>query len=772
LQDPLSDPLSDPSSDQATAQKSRANQQGQYYLTVSSGIARLPLLDRFVGSVVRLAEVPAWTAGRGGLQTSLRSATAVLGWGLRPSTDKARTLAKRLGLPYVALEDGFLRSFGTGDHFPPLAMVRDDTGIYYDSRSASALENLLNSDRDLCAGIEGDLDRALSGVVANGLTKYNHAPDWQVTESATESAVALPVGRRVLIIDQTAGDMSVSCGGASEETFAAMLNAARQENPDATVFVKTHPEVSSGRKGGYLTHVQNDEHTVVLRQAINPASLLTHMDHVYVVSSTMGFEALLHGKSVSCFGVPWYAGWGVTDDRQPCARRVRTRSVRELFAAAYWHYTTYINPTTHTPGTIHDVIDWLVHQKQMSVAMHGKAGDGRVFGLGFARWKAFNLKPMLGLKPQQVTFVSDVAKLRLHSPTGHDTVLVWGAGVSDELAALKDEIPGLRVCHLEDGFVRSVGLGSDMIRPWSLVIDSRGIYFDPTRPSDLEHLLNTETFTERDLERARLVRTRIVDAGLTKYNLDERLGVDWGGRMGAGVGTSTGASAGTSVGVSAGTGTKPAAENLHSCVILVPGQVEDDASIRLGCTTVKTNLDLLRAARAANPHAWIVYKPHPDVTSGNRVGKVHLADVKGLADHVQTNASVIDCIEACDEVHTMTSLTGFDALLRGKRVVTYGQPFYAGWGLTEDRSTDGPAFVRRGRQLSLDELVAGVLLKYPLYWDWTLRGYTRCEAVVERLIHERQALEASGELKKLKVGVLSRAWRKLRVLSLAWCTRW
>ena len=45
---------------------------------------------------------------------------------------------------------------------------------------------------------------------------------------------------------------------------------------------------------------------------------------------------------------------------------------------------------------------------------------------------------------------------------------------------------------------------------------------------------------------------------------------------------------------------------------------------------------------------------------------------------------------------------------RGRRVATYGQPFYAGWGLTVDLAP--PA--RRGRLLTLDELVAGVLLLF------------------------------------------------------------
>src|SRR3546814_7531087 len=108
-----------------------------------------------------------------------------------------------------------------------------------------------------------------------------------------------------------------------------MLAAARAEHPEATIYVKTHPEVSSGRKAGYLSHIQNDERTVVLRDAVNPLSLIAQMDHVYVVTSTMGFEALLAGKPVTCFGLPWYAGWGPTDDRQVCNRRAATRSIDE-----------------------------------------------------------------------------------------------------------------------------------------------------------------------------------------------------------------------------------------------------------------------------------------------------------------------------------------------------------------------------------------------------------------------------------------------------------
>ena len=685
----------------------------------SAGIWRIPFLSSLLGEAV---------CRPGKFNASARSdMTRVAGWGKRPTAEKARAFASENKLPYMALEDGFLRSYGTGDHFPPLSIVMDDCGIYYDSTCASAIENLLQSPDDLLAGIGEDVARAKALILDNRLSKYNHAP------LLDPSCLRQGDRQRVLVIDQTAGDMSVPLGAASAETFAAMLAAARQENPDATIYVKTHPEVTAGHKGGYLTAVQEDERTVVLRQAINPLSLIEQMDRVYVVSSTMGFEALLAGKPVSVFGLPWYAGWGVTDDRQICARRTRHRSVDALFAAGYFRYARYLNPFTKQPGSIFDVIDWLLLQRRQQARVI--TASQRLICVGFRNWKAFNLRSRLFLHPQRPLFVRSVEDVMRLSVSANDKLLHWGRDAPPGLAELA-QASGAKLVRMEDGFVRSVGLGSDMIAPLSLVLDEEGIYFDPSRPSGLERLLSSEEFTPALLARAQAVRAYIVAHGLTKYNLDSCEPAAW--------------------------------QSAGREVILVPGQVEDDASIRYGCHDVKTNLGLLQAARRAHPQAFIVYKPHPDVMSGNRAGAVALQEAAVWADHVEDRLSVVSCIDACDVVHTMTSLAGFDALLRHKRVVVYGQPFYAGWGLTEDMAAAEGALARRQRRLSLDELTAGVLLLYPMYWDEALRGYTTCEAVLQRLRELRDALTANGGLEKLRVGYARRQWRKLIMLLRSW----
>ena len=697
-------------------------------VTRSSGVAKLPLIDRFLGKPIRLLRPGLWTRKR------LKAFAAVVGWGFRPTAAKARALAAEHGLPYVAVEDGFLRSYGTGDRFPPLSMVVDTAGMYYDCRAPSLLENLLNEPRNLLEGIEEEIDQAIAEIIQHGLSKYNHAPLWQPSGVAKSWLDRQDV-KRILVVDQTVGDMSVEGAGASAATFKEMLAAARQENPGAVIFIKTHPEVTSGQKRGYLTDVHEDDRTVVLREAINPASLIRHMDRVYVVSSTMGFEALLLGKSVTCFGMPWYAGWGVTDDRQVCARRKQRHTVKSLFAGAYWHYSRYIDPVTHQLGRLSDVTGWLLHQNQINRRVFGDHPMDRLFVVGLARWKRYNLKPMLSLQPERIRFVKDASHLASLELTYRDTVLWWGAEPHHGVMELVQKT-GCQTIRVEDGFIRSVGLGSDMIRPMSLVMDKTGIYFDATRPSDLENILNTADFDDEELGCAAGIRSFIVKHGVTKYNVEIRRPLDW--------------------------------QTQGRRVLLIPGQVEDDASIRLGCTELRTNLGLLDAVRQGNPDAYIVYKPHPDVLSGNRRGKVHIQRALQFADVIHKDWSVIDCIEACDEVHTLTSLTGFDALLRGKTVVTYGQPFYAGWGLTQDRCMDGVAFARRRRKLTLDELVAVVLLRYPVYWDWTLNGYTRCEAVLDRIVEQREALAQSGQLESMTRGQLRRWGRQLSVHVRSW----
>jgi capsular polysaccharide export protein len=108
------------------------------------------------------------------------------------------------------------------------------------------------------------------------------------------------------------------------------------------------------------------------------------------------------------------------------------------------------------------------------------------------------------------------------------------------------------------------------------------------------------------------------------------------------------------------------------------------------------------------------------------------------ADQVVTDIAMPVCLAAVDAVHTMSSLTGFEALLRGLAVTCYGLPFYAGWGLTTDKAQNAVAEQAKQRRartqaLSLTQLVYATLIDYPLYRIPQGYGLAQVEQVIDYL---------------------------------------
>ena len=166
-----------------------------------------------------------------------------------------------------------------------------------------------------------------------------------------------------LIVDQTRGDASIGHGKASAVSFQRMLAAAKAENPDAEIVVKLHPEVVAGRKSGHFERL-NDETVKLVSTDVNPWSLIDVVDKVYVVTSQFGFDALLGGREVICFGCPFYAGWGLTDDRLPAlARRTKRPTIEQLFAAVFFDYSYYISPETGRKISFESALAWIAEER-------------------------------------------------------------------------------------------------------------------------------------------------------------------------------------------------------------------------------------------------------------------------------------------------------------------------------------------------------------------------------------------------------------------------
>ncbi len=592
------------------------------------------------------------------------------GWGYRPSGLAAIRDSRNYGGRLLVLEDALVRSMkpGVGQVY---GLVADSHGIYYDASGKSDLVVALNSGERTGWMQPGPGDRAeaeslLARFRTASVSKYNWYPG-----DFRESPVPENLG--VMVVDQTKGDASLSHGGVREKDFDRMVRDALDEHPGETIYLRAHPDHRyRGKHSCFSPWVFAEPRVRLLPPDISPAGCFKFCKEVYAGTSVMGMEGLIHGCRVKTYGWNFYAGWGLTEDRCEAVVQTRERQVDlpRLFEAAYLQYCHFFDPDSGEPCGLGRILEHVELQRSNS-----RQDAGLRVTAGWTPWKrglaeGFFRSP--GTKLRHADSVRDAGTLVEAQPDAK--LLLWGAteGPANPL---------LPVVRVEDGFLRSSGLGATFHRPLSWVLDDLGIYFDPRTPSRLESILEAGNFTVREMADANELLRFLREHRLTKYNVGGDQ-VVWNRSLAGG-----------------------------RKVILVPGQVEADASIKCGSPEVNSNGELLRRVRAAEPAAFLIFKAHPDLVAGARHGLVMPPDTGGLADLAVTEGNVLDWLDLCDEVHTMTSTVGFESILRGVPVVTYGIPFYAGWGLTRDHLSCS----RRTRCLSVEELVCGAMIRYPRY---------------------------------------------------------
>ncbi len=573
-----------------------------------------------------------------------------------------------MGKRAITLEDGFLvRHFPVPQKGvpaePSASYLLDDTGVHYDASVATQLERTIAS--PLPRHLLEPSTQAIAELATSGISKFNASPD------IAPSSLGI-TGPYVLLIDQVPGDLSIVYGGASPADFSDMLEAALDEHPGMQVVIRSHPAYAGrGTLARAADAMKGETRVVIVSSTCALWPLLREARHVYTVSSHAGFEALLAGVPVTCFGLPFYAGWGLTDDRKVCSRRQARPDLTRLFAAAYIERSRYFDMHDGHETTLADVIDTLDHIRS---ARRRLSGPVATIGLSLRKRRA--VAPFLVTNDGPARHASSLTSRVLKEV---ETIAVW----SD-----RDIQTALPVVRLEDGFVRSAGLGADFVYPASLTMEETDhLHFDASGDSSLVQLIR-KSLSPSQRKRSLELQRRLVADKVTKYM--ER----------------------------SATRALPDDDRLR---ILVVGQVEDDASIRLGATNVSDNTQLLQAVRRSYPNALIAYRDHPDVKAGLRKGRADRSDVDlDVSDH-----TFLDALDWCDRLETITSLAGFEALLRGKPVGVHGRPFYAGWGLTDDRALVPP----RG-SATLEQVLHAALIEYPVY----IHPLSELPCSVERVI--------------------------------------
>lgn len=301
------------------------------------------------------------------------------------------------------------------------------------------------------------------------------------------------------------------------------------------------------------------------------------------------------------------------------------------------------------------------------------------------------------------------------------SIVIWASkynkindGDKNKLSFYKSNSNCSNFILIEDGFIRSQGLGSDLYYPYSLVLDTVGIYYDPVNSNLLEKILfnikHNRNYEELRIRAVNLIKT-ICDFNVAKYEQGKKTKV-----------------------------ISIQKEN-YDKIIFVPCQVDDDQSLILGGCGF-TNDKLLEIVRKNNPKSYIILKVHPDIYSGNRTSNLSLDYIKKFADFVCIDEfSSLDCISISDEIHTISSLTGFEALLRNKKVYCYGMPFYAGFGFTYDYSVEianDIALIAKNRRTLIDidfvDMVIGTLILYPTYYSWNNHSISEPEVIINELV--------------------------------------
>nr|WP_256478900.1 hypothetical protein [Legionella sp. 27cVA30] len=255
-------------------------------------------------------------------------------WGYNEAPKYKKIFNKAIKL--IRVEDGFLRSTELGKkRSKPLSLAADFTGLYFNSSAPSDLENLLNF-HDFSSQEILHAKECMELIKKYGVSKYNHAP-----KISLSSLIGSKKRKRILVIGQVEQDASIRYGCAKPITNNDLVKLAHAENPDCEIIYKIHPDVLAAIENNPASFTEISSICTVIASDIAPSALFAEVEKVYTITSLMGFEALIFGLPVICVGAPFYSNWGITDDRQPIERRIRKRTLEEIFCAAYLLYPRY-----------------------------------------------------------------------------------------------------------------------------------------------------------------------------------------------------------------------------------------------------------------------------------------------------------------------------------------------------------------------------------------------------------------------------------------------
>ena len=417
--------------------------------------------------------------------------TILYSWGMKRSGEFLRNNTKNKKLVFI--EDGFVHSFGIKKKKIPFSICYDNQGIYYDCDSDNDLKKYVKEKLS-----KKNITRAKKIIELwkkYSISKYNFS-----------SFIEPPSFPYILLVDQTFGDLSIDYGDADENSFKKMFEFAVNNWPNHKIIIKAHPDVINYKKKGCIDLSQYSKDRIIILGDIGQINrLIEFSSAVCVVTSQVGFEALIYGKEVHVFGNPFYSGLGLTIDHNSHNKKVTNQiTLEQLVFSSLVKYQICLDPRTKKECQIEEIIQYIHSLRQVS-----KFFPQDLEAINLTPWKARQINrfvyPVTG---KRVKFFKRFKRKMKN-------IIVWGKNTRIEsyLPNFDDFI------SVEDGFIRSVGLGADLYPPLSLLFDKKGIHYDASKVSDLEDQLQNSNVNYSERMRARKILNLIIKLKISKYNL-------------------------------------------------------------------------------------------------------------------------------------------------------------------------------------------------------------------------------------------------------------
>lgn len=618
-----------------------------------------------------------------------------------------KIFAKVHGLPCWTLHKGLYHVSGNRAY----SFLLEKKGTYDDARKTSSWEDLLNSGAWKNESLINEAKEALAILLKHRLGGDKYSPDAMPYQLSTPS-----FRKRILILDEVIDREYLGKNLAKIASYEKMLDEAKKRNPGAAFFL-LEPRASLNKaKSTYLHKIAEAQGVTIIKKEVSSLSILSQADEVYTVSSTLGLDAILLDKTVHCFGAPFYAGWGLTIDHIPLKRRKATYTYEEFFAVFSMFYTRYRHPVSEEPCSFQEILRFMILQRPRS----GERG----------RYLA-----CVGFEKKEQAFISNFfSHAHLHfmskgkafkeaakhhgmifSRKGITTDLKKGAGITPLVSVQRGILDRLLILDT----------------PISISLEG-GPY------PNLDQILQKTRFSNEDIARSEVFKEYFREQSNFRPHYEIPIKIDQDGQ---------------------------------TCsiqkTILIMGNVETPQSSFDLSSTATFDVELLahdakliQYIRSIRPNDYIIYCPQSASQSSlsKQANQSVDSEILKLADRVISNARPCDFVPLelsglcvgdddetqllqvkfvqCLELHSYDSYLGLEGLCLPLKLFTYGEPFYAGWGLTQDFRT----FAKRNRRLSLEELLVGALITQPLYFDEQNKIFCEPENIPALLTRKKYGL--------------------------------